>query len=133
MRCGSIHFLSLHSIHAGGDDSDPVGPRDKRSKRQRCLVGRPDEGIGPETQQPATGGRAQSHCHPGLIFCHFLNTKFNSFKTNYLYESGQMEARESEWAAERLAFQEKERVSKQMIFNLQQDNYRLRKSRIVSY
>ncbi|EFX78186.1 hypothetical protein DAPPUDRAFT_105465 [Daphnia pulex] len=44
----------------------------------------------------------------------------------------QMEARECEWAAERLAFQEKERVSKQMIFNLQQDNYRLRKSRIVS-
>lgn len=43
-----------------------------------------------------------------------------------------MEAREAEWAAERLAFQEKERVSKQMIFNLQQDNYRLRKARIVS-
>ena len=43
-----------------------------------------------------------------------------------------MQARESQWAAERLAFLEKERVSKQMIFNLQQDNYRLRKSRIVS-
>ena len=44
-----------------------------------------------------------------------------------------MQARESQWAAERLAFLEKERVSKQMIFNLQQDNYRLRKSRIVSF
>ncbi|XP_046648442.1 uncharacterized protein LOC124338342 [Daphnia pulicaria] len=59
--------------------------------------------------------------------------KYNSQPEDVLKAiATQMEARESEWAAERLAFQEKERVCKQIIFNLQQDNYRLRKSRIYA-
>jgi hypothetical protein len=44
-----------------------------------------------------------------------------------------MKARESEWAAERLIFEEKEQVSKQMILTLQEENYKLRKSRSVSF
>lgn len=44
-----------------------------------------------------------------------------------------MKARESEWAAERLVFEEKEQVSKQLILTLQEENYKLRKSRSVSF
>ena len=44
-----------------------------------------------------------------------------------------MKARESHWAAERLAFEEREQVSKQMILTLQEENYKLRKSRTVSF
>ncbi|XP_046457742.1 uncharacterized protein LOC124204672 isoform X2 [Daphnia pulex] len=39
-----------------------------------------------------------------------------------------MRTRESQWSAERLAFEEKEQVSKQMILTLQEENYKLRKS-----
>ena len=44
-----------------------------------------------------------------------------------------MKARESEWAAERLAFEEKEQVNKEMILTLQEENYKLRKSRSVRF
>ena len=44
-----------------------------------------------------------------------------------------MKARESEWAAERLVFEEKEQVSKQIILTLQEENYKLRKSRSVNF